>query len=87
MAISHYLPLFFFLIDPVLLVDVNKWKEQLNNFSAQEIGKTLVFLNGSSLECRFRECNLGNLICDAMVGGLLYIDSSFLLFTSSKSVH
>ncbi|KAM3932169.1 5'-nucleotidase [Leptodactylus fuscus] len=53
--------------DPALLVEINKWKEQLNNYSAQVIGKTIVFLNGSSLECRFRECNLGNLICDAMI--------------------
>ncbi|XP_077145899.1 5'-nucleotidase [Ranitomeya variabilis] len=53
--------------DPALLLEVNKWKEQLNNFSAQEIGRTLVFLNGSSVECRWRECNLGNLICDAMI--------------------
>ncbi|KAM5164777.1 5'-nucleotidase [Mantella aurantiaca] len=53
--------------DPVVLAEVNKWKEQLLNYSAQEIGKTLVFLNGSSLECRFRECNMGNLICDAMI--------------------
>ncbi|XP_056419231.1 5'-nucleotidase [Hyla sarda] len=53
--------------DSELLVEINKWREQLNAFSAQEIGKTLVFLNGSSLECRFRECNLGNLICDAMI--------------------
>ncbi|KAM9315840.1 5'-nucleotidase [Gastrophryne carolinensis] len=53
--------------DPTLLAEVSKWKQQLTNFSAQEIGKTLVFLNGSSLECRFRECNMGNLICDAMI--------------------
>ncbi|XP_053566466.1 5'-nucleotidase [Bombina bombina] len=53
--------------DPVLLAEVNKWKEQLSNYSSQEIGKTLVYLNGSSLECRNRECNMGNLICDAMV--------------------
>ncbi|XP_069830807.1 5'-nucleotidase [Dendropsophus ebraccatus] len=53
--------------DPALLVEINKWKEQLNIYSTQEMGKTLVFLNGSSLECRFRECNLGNLICDAMI--------------------
>ncbi|XP_018422636.1 PREDICTED: 5'-nucleotidase isoform X1 [Nanorana parkeri] len=53
--------------DPAVLAEVNKWKEQLLEYSAQEIGKTLVFLNGSSLECRFRECNMGNLICDAMI--------------------
>ncbi|XP_068087209.1 5'-nucleotidase [Hyperolius riggenbachi] len=53
--------------DPKLLAEVNKWKEQLSNFSSQEVGKTIVYLNGSSLECRFRECNMGNLICDAMI--------------------
>ncbi|KAM4693320.1 5'-nucleotidase [Discoglossus pictus] len=53
--------------DPNVLAKVNQWKEQLSNYSAQEIGKTLVFLNGSSLECRNRECNMGNLICDAMI--------------------
>ncbi|XP_075454006.1 5'-nucleotidase isoform X1 [Ascaphus truei] len=53
--------------DTLLLKEVNKWKEQISNFSTQELGRTLVFLNGSSLECRFRECNMGNLICDAMI--------------------
>ncbi|XP_053315131.1 5'-nucleotidase [Spea bombifrons] len=53
--------------DPTLLLEINKWKEQISNYSTQEIGKTLVFLNGSSVECRYRECNLGNLICDAMI--------------------
>lgn len=33
------------------------------------MGKTIVYLNGSSQSCRFRECNMGNLICDAMVSG------------------
>ncbi|XP_035282639.1 uncharacterized protein LOC118232112 [Anguilla anguilla] len=27
----------------------------------------MVYLNGTFEECRFRECNLGNLICDAML--------------------
>ncbi|KAM7173488.1 5'-nucleotidase isoform 2-T2 [Macrochelys suwanniensis] len=30
-------------------------------------GKTIVYLNGTSQACRFQECNLGNLICDAMI--------------------
>lgn len=33
------------------------------------MGKTVVYLDGSSQSCRFRECNMGNLICDAMVSG------------------
>ncbi|XP_068454797.1 5'-nucleotidase isoform X2 [Clinocottus analis] len=53
--------------DPEVLADVEEWKKNLANYSAQVIGNTLVFLNGSTEECRFRECNLGNLICDAMV--------------------
>lgn len=53
--------------DPEVLADVEEWKKNLANYSAQEVGKTLVFLNGTMEECRFRECNLGNLICDAML--------------------
>ncbi|KAG8011533.1 Snake venom 5'-nucleotidase [Nibea albiflora] len=41
-------------------------EKNLANYSAQVVGETLVFLNGTTEECRFRECNLGNLICDAM---------------------
>ncbi|KAG7331701.1 hypothetical protein KOW79_005670 [Hemibagrus wyckioides] len=53
--------------DPTIKADVDTWKLKLANYSAQYVGKTLVYLNGTFEECRFRECNLGNLICDAMV--------------------
>ncbi|XP_072218766.1 snake venom 5'-nucleotidase-like [Leuresthes tenuis] len=53
--------------DPAVLADVDEWKKSLSNYSAQVVGKTLVFLNGTTEGCRFQECNLGNLICDAMV--------------------
>ncbi|KAK5903061.1 hypothetical protein CgunFtcFv8_006873 [Champsocephalus gunnari] len=53
--------------DPEFLADVQEWKKSLANFSNQVVGQTQVFLNGSAQECRFRECNLGNLICDAMI--------------------
>ncbi|XP_041716774.1 5'-nucleotidase [Coregonus clupeaformis] len=53
--------------DPSILAEVNKWKKALANYSSQYVGETLVYLNGTFEECRFRECNLGNLICDAMV--------------------
>ncbi|XP_062292638.1 snake venom 5'-nucleotidase-like [Scomber scombrus] len=53
--------------DPDFLADVEEWKKKLSNYSAKVVGKTLVFLNGTTEECRFRECNLGNLICDAML--------------------
>lgn len=52
--------------DPDILAEVEEWKKKMGDYSAQVVGKTLVFLNGSTEECRFRECNLGNLICDAM---------------------
>ncbi|XP_070781728.1 5'-nucleotidase-like isoform X2 [Enoplosus armatus] len=53
--------------DPEILADVEEWKKNLANYSSRVVGKTLVFLNGTTEECRFRECNLGNLICDAMI--------------------
>lgn len=53
--------------DPEVLAEVEKWKKNLANYTAQVVGRTLVFLNGSAAACRSQECNLGNLICDAMV--------------------
>lgn len=61
--------MFIFLPDPTIKADINKWRVKLDNYSSQELGKTIVYLNGSSQSCRFRECNMGNLICDAMVSG------------------
>ncbi|KAJ7417791.1 Snake venom 5'-nucleotidase [Pitangus sulphuratus] len=45
--------------------EVEKWRENLGNYS-KEIGKTSVYLNGTSHACRFQECNMGNLLCDAV---------------------
>ncbi|KAL6485721.1 hypothetical protein MHYP_G00051130 [Metynnis hypsauchen] len=53
--------------DPGIKADVESWKTNLANYSSQYVGRTLVYLNGTFEECRFRECNLGNLVCDAMV--------------------
>ncbi|XP_010217152.1 PREDICTED: 5'-nucleotidase [Tinamus guttatus] len=44
--------------------EVEKWRKNLGNYS-EEIGKTSVYLNGTSQACRFQECNMGNLLCDA----------------------
>lgn len=62
--------------DPEVLADVEEWKKNLANYSAQVVGQTLVFLNGTAEECRFRECNLGNLICDAMIDNNIRISTS-----------
>ncbi|XP_007077001.2 5'-nucleotidase [Panthera tigris] len=53
--------------DPSIKADINKWRIKLDSFSTQELGKTIVYLDGSTQSCRFKECNMGNLICDAMI--------------------
>ncbi|CAK6956906.1 snake venom 5'-nucleotidase-like [Scomber scombrus] len=53
--------------DPDILADIEEWKKALAQYSSQYVGQTLVYLNGTFEECRFRECNLGNMICDAMI--------------------
>lgn len=50
-----------------MLADIERWKRDLAQYSSHYVGQTLVYLNGTFEECRFRECNLGNMICDAMV--------------------
>nr|XP_060608972.1 5'-nucleotidase [Anolis sagrei ordinatus] len=57
--------------DPIVKAEVDKMKVELRNFSSKEIGKTIVYLNGTSQACRFEECNMGNLICDAVVNSNL----------------
>ncbi|XP_077161357.1 5'-nucleotidase [Paroedura picta] len=53
--------------DAEVKAKVDEMRVQLNNFSSQEIGKTIVYLNGTNEACRYQECNMGNLICDAVV--------------------
>nr|XP_033498069.1 snake venom 5'-nucleotidase-like [Epinephelus lanceolatus] len=53
--------------DPDILADIEEWKKGLAQYSSKYVGQTLVYLNGTFEECRFRECNLGNLICDAVI--------------------
>ncbi|KAJ8784539.1 hypothetical protein J1605_008191 [Eschrichtius robustus] len=53
--------------DPSIKADINKWRIKLDNYSSQELGKTVVYLDGTTQSCRFRECNMGNLICDAVL--------------------
>ncbi|KAM8777156.1 5'-nucleotidase [Rhynchonycteris naso] len=57
--------------DPNIKADINKWRVKLDNYSSQELGKTVVYLDGSTQSCRFKECNMGNLICDAMINNNL----------------
>ncbi|NXO04262.1 V5NTD nucleotidase, partial [Rhinopomastus cyanomelas] len=52
--------------DELIKEEVETWRKQLGNYS-KEIGKTSVYLNGTSQACRFQECNMGNLLCDAVL--------------------
>lgn len=53
--------------DPQVLQELIPFRQQVEAIAKKEIGKTLVFLDGSRLSCRMIECNLGNFIGDAYV--------------------
>lgn len=52
--------------DPEILKEMLPYKRRLDKDVNRVIGRTSVLLNGDS-QCRQEECNLGNLITDAMV--------------------
>lgn len=49
------------------MADVNEWSKKVQSKVETEIGRTRVFLDGTRTSCRLGECNLGNVITDAMV--------------------
>ncbi|XP_049706515.2 protein 5NUC isoform X2 [Helicoverpa armigera] len=51
--------------DPELLTTVNKYRKDMDRINNEPVGTSLVSLNGTG--CRLRECNLGDLIADAML--------------------
>ncbi|XP_052241530.1 5'-nucleotidase-like isoform X2 [Dreissena polymorpha] len=53
--------------DPGLLVEVATWRLDVDALKTNVIGETVVTLDGRREICRLRECNLGNLMADAMV--------------------
>jgi len=54
-------------LDPELLQELQQWGKNVSKLIKENIGKTKVFLDGSAETCRLKECNLGNLVTDAMV--------------------
>ncbi|XP_050665744.1 protein 5NUC-like isoform X4 [Leptidea sinapis] len=52
--------------DPEVLSIIDKYREKVLNFTEEIIGNTTVVLDGL-VTCQHKECNLGNLIADAMV--------------------
>lgn len=53
--------------DPRILSELVPFQEQVESVVKEEIGKTYVFLDGTRVNCRMKECNLGNLQTDAIV--------------------
>ena len=63
--------------DPDLLAEIVEYRKSILAVTDRELGFTVVHLQGSprnNLVCRQRECNLGNLICEAVVS---YFVSNF----------
>lgn len=50
--------------DPEVLKDLKEWQKQLNESLSEVVGRTRVLLEG---QCRFSECNFGNLMTDAYI--------------------
>lgn len=50
-----------------ILDKLDQMRGAINNVSRTVVGKTRVLLEGSSKVCRRSECNIGNLITDAMI--------------------
>ncbi|CAH1639079.1 unnamed protein product [Spodoptera littoralis] len=51
--------------DPELLKTVNKYHADMDRINSEPVGSSFVYLNETG--CRLRECNIGNLIADAML--------------------
>ncbi|XP_031571054.1 snake venom 5'-nucleotidase-like [Actinia tenebrosa] len=54
-------------MDANMLREINIMKKKVDEISEMKLGRTLVYLNGNPKECGIKECNLGNIITDAMV--------------------
>jgi len=54
-------------LDPEILEALKPWKEIVDETALKKIGRTRVLLEH---DCRNKECNLGNLITDAMVNAV-----------------
>lgn len=50
-----------------VLSEINEFAKPISDFGKVVVGETYVRLIGNRATCRMRECNLGNLITDAML--------------------
>ncbi|HVS13843.1 MAG TPA: bifunctional metallophosphatase/5'-nucleotidase [Thermoanaerobaculia bacterium] len=53
--------------DPETLALIEPFAQELRAFAAEPVGSAAVLLDGRESSCRFGECNLGNLIADALL--------------------
>ncbi|XP_070568327.1 snake venom 5'-nucleotidase-like [Ptychodera flava] len=53
--------------DNETLKQIKEWEIPVKALDYETIGKTRVYLDGSRPACRLQECNIGNVITDAMV--------------------
>jgi len=53
--------------DPQMAALIAPYAEELREYAAEPVGSSAVLLDGRESSCRFRECNLGNLIADALL--------------------
>lgn len=60
MLLDHQIPR-----DPEMLALEDTYRPKVEAITKKVIGKTRVYLDGSN--CRFYECNIGNLVSDALV--------------------
>ncbi len=77
--------------DPATLQEIHKWAQKVEEYKTEFVGVTHVHLDGNRTSCRRKECNLGNLITDAMVQQHLQVpnedrwnDVSIALFNSGN---
>ncbi|KAJ8023887.1 5'-nucleotidase [Holothuria leucospilota] len=64
--------------DPDILAQINELAAPVDELGLVVVGETFVELTGDSATCRTRECNLGNLIADAML-------ESFVTYNGGES--
>jgi len=75
-----YSSVYRFLYAKDVLNLINEKRGPIDNLEQQVIGKTRVLLDGDSKNCRWQECNMGNLICDAVLDYVRFpIDKHFLV--------
>jgi 5'-nucleotidase len=74
--------LIFLFADPFILQELNKWGKNITALSNEEIGRTKVLLDGDTIHCRLKECNLGNFLTDAYVD---YVSATTIQYAPTVS--